>query len=347
MKKILWIILALIFVMTGFACSAPAISVDMFRPWNGVFEKATYEVSYYYYLENDQPQNSALEIIKDPLDDNKPKIKIASGTMDYIIEQADPENNTWKLSTNLAITYVPETDLSEEVLGEPEYTAFTNAKNQIGLEKLGKEDKMNSSVVFDMNAGKLFRPISVTKSFENLEYSFDYTARKFTYKLKDAEEQSKSYKAKEVKSGYDNEQLFLYVRALDKNSYGPGASMTISPVYNWTDAVGLKNPASYKINMSIDKEWKTIPVSESFLPYVQDKGMLTDDRLSVYEVTLSKASTNEAGTPLKVWYSKMNIDTNNIFADKLMIKAVQNTMDVSTVRKIFSVSYDIASLEIN
>lgn len=346
MKRILWIILSLIFAMTVFACSAPALNIDMSIPWHGVYEKATYEISYFYYLKSDQSGNDALsgKIIQDPLDDNKSKIKIASGTMDYIIEQVDQEKAIWKLSTDLTITYLTEDELSKDVL-DTEYDEFNRVKGYAGIKDFGATDTMSSTLVFSMDAGKLFRPISVTKSYDALDYTFDYTTRKFTYKLGDAEEKSQSYKAKEIKSGYDNEQLFLFVRALDKNTYGPGASMSLNRIYNWTDAVGNNSVTAYNINMSIDKDWKTIPVTESFLPYVEDM-VNAENRLEVYDVTLSKASTNEAGAPLKVWYSKMGIDTNNIYADKLMVKAVQDTMDVSSVRKIFSVSYDIASLEI-
>lgn len=346
MKKILWVILSLMFVLTGFGCSAPAVTIDMSKPWHGVYEKATYEVSYYYFLKNDQSANEALKdkIIKDPLENSQPKIQLGSGTLDYIIEQVDPNVNTWKLSTSLTMTYLPESDFSQDVMGT-EYDEFNRVKNYIGLKNFGTTDTMSSFVVFNMSQGKLFRPVSVTKTYNALTYSFDYTTRKFTYKFSDKDEQNKTFKAKEVKSGYDNEELFLFVRALDKNTYGTGSSLSISPVYNWTDAAQLNAVASYSINMSIAKETKTIPVTDSFMPYVEN--MVNDDkRLECYDVTLSKASTNQAGADLKVWYSKMGITDNDIYADKLMIKAVQNTMDVGSVRKIFSVSYDIASLEI-
>ncbi len=358
MKKILWLSLSLIIAIFSFACAAPAAYIDLVKPWHGVYEKATYDVSFYYYLKNDQTANANLKdkIILDPLENNAPKIKIASGTMDYIIEQDDETKNTWKLSTNLSMTYLPKEDFSEAVLGKEEYNNFVGAKAYLGIKNFGVTDTMSSTVVFNMNSDKLFRPISVSKSFNELskaenttdpitlDYSFDYTSRKLTYSYNGESQKTNSYKAKEIKSGYDNEQLFLFVRALDKESFATGSSLSINNVYNWTDATAIEEPTAYTINMSVDEKLKSLPVSESFLPQLE--GVATDSKLSVYDVTLSKSSTNQSGSPLKVWYSKMGISADGLFADKLMIKAVQETKDVSQVRRVFSISYDIAALEI-
>ncbi|HEY8389670.1 MAG TPA: hypothetical protein VIL26_01765 [Clostridia bacterium] len=357
MKKILWIIIALLVAMTSFACGAVPQTIDMFKPWQGTYEKAVYDVSFYYFLKTDQSNNANLsdKIVKDPLENNAPKIKFASGILEYIIEQVDEEKNTWQLTSNLTVNYLKDEDLSKDILGA-EYKDFVSAINYVGIKNLGVQDTMNSTVVFSMQTGKLFRPISVTKKYSDLskaesldkpyilEYSFDYNTRKYTYNL-NGEEKAKTFKAKEVKSGYDNEELYLFARALDKKTYGKGATLSVSPFYNWTDSIGSKTAAAYTINMSIDDEIKTISVTDAFLPYVQEL-VNTDNRLPVYDVTLAKASTYESGPSLKAYYSQYGINANNSYADKLMIKAVQNIMDVSQVRRTLAVSYDIASLEI-
>ena len=156
-----------------------------------------------------------------------------------------------------------------------------------------------------------------------------------------------TYKPKEIKSGYDNELLLLLTRSLDRQTFEPGYSASFSRVYNWTDAVDRDGAiTAYAIDINVHKDLKNIPMTDEFLPFVQEHIIPTENKLPVKEVQISKSSAYESGPSLTAWYSVMDVNADGSYAQSLMIKTVQNIFDVNTAQKAFSISYDIISLEI-
>lgn len=350
MKKIRAILSLLLIFVFVWGCGQPQIYINLTQPWQQTYEQSIYDVSFYYYLTQEHSNLQDI-IIKDSLD-NSAKIEIADGTLEYTIEQVDAQKNTWKLTANLKVEYLSKEEL--ENLLQDEFDSFENALKYTGVENLGVTDTMTSSIIFSMQKGRLFQPLKVSKKYDMpsaktyLDYTFDYQTRVLSYKYDEAESKI-TYKAKEIKSGYDNEQLLLLVRAVDRDSFQPGFSTNFSKIYNWTDTLDRGGmPTTYNINMSINRDEKNIPIKDDFLRFVENDITEVDNekRLPVYEVRLSNNSTYEAGPDLTAWYSQMDIFADDSYAKTVMIKTVQNLYDVSTTRKIFCMSYDITSIKI-
>jgi hypothetical protein len=351
MKKIRAILSLFLIFLFSWGCAAPAPYINLSQPWQGIKEKSVYDVSFYYYLDKDkQYPNLQDQIITDSLDD-KPRIEIADGELEYIIEQLDAQKNTWQLTSQLEITYLSKEDMQDKL--QDEYNSFESALGLAGIKNLGATDTMTSTVAFSMEKGKLFGPTKVTKNFDmpsaeiSLEYSFDYQSRTLSYAFGDDEQTKITYKPKEIKSGYDNELLFLLTRSLDRDSFVPGFSASFRNIYNWTDTVDRGGIImAYTIDINVHEDLKNIPITDEFLPFVEEQIIEGENKLPVKEVQISKSSAYESGPSLTAWYSVMDINADGSYAQSLMIKTIQNIFDVSTTQKVFCVSYDITSLEI-
>ncbi|HEY8419176.1 MAG TPA: hypothetical protein VIL03_01945 [Clostridia bacterium] len=352
MKKVYAILsLFLIFIML-WGCAPQAVYINLTQSWQKASETSVYDVSFYYYLidETKVPSEHQAKIIKDSLDTSA-RIEIADGELEYKIEQVDAQKNTWKLTSTLSIEYLQKEQL-QSILGG-EYADFEKSLGLTGVKNLGVTDTMTSTVTFSMATGELFKPLSVSKEFNmpsseiSLEYTFNYQTRTLTYKLNDKEAKT-TYKAKKLKSGYDNETLLLLIRSVDKTSFQKGYSAGFSRVYNWTDAVDSGGLMTFNpVNFQVGSDVKTIPIKDEFLAFVNNAVTVDgENRLPVYEVKISKSSSYEMGPALMAWYSEMDVNADSSYATKLMIKTVQNIFDVSTTEKRFSMSYDIVSLSI-
>lgn len=352
MKKLYAAISIILVMILLWGCTPQAAYINWTQSWHKATETSVYDASFYYYLKEEAKIPSAHKdkIIKDSLDE-KARIEIADGELEYKIEQVDAQANTWKLTSTLSIKYLSKEEL-QAILGG-EYEEFEKALTLTGVKKLGETDIMTSSVTFSMATGQLFKPLAVQKTFNmpsseiNLEYTFDYKTRVLTYKFND-EESKVTYKAKKLKAGYDNELLLLLIRSVDKTSFIEGYGASISRVYNWTDAVDRGGVMSaYPVNFKVSNDAKTIPIKDEFLPFVEKVETVEGEtRLKVYEVKISKSSSYEAGPALMAYYAQMDAKADSSYATRLMIKSVQNIFDVSTTEKRFSMSYDIVSLSI-
>lgn len=338
--------------MTG--CATPAAYYDIGMNWSGVREISTFEVARYYYLKTDQTNNETLDIVTDSIDD-APKIEIASGTLEYKIEQHNAVQKQWKLSQNLSVTFVDESKFNEAVLGN-EYEHFTNALEYSNT-VLGKTDTITSELVFSMNESSLLKPISLTKNYDmqstdvKLNYTFDYETRKLTG-TSNENNLNATFKVKEISGGYDNEQLFLFIRSLEKETFDVGKSISISKVLNWTDTAVYGTLSSSNLTISVGAETKTIPVNSAFESFVEDDDNAeptSEKRLSVFDVTINKNSTYESGPNIQLWFSTQKIIAGANDADNLLVKVSQHEYDINdpNIRKIFSTEYNITSLQID
>ncbi|HEY8423708.1 MAG TPA: hypothetical protein VIL23_02995 [Clostridia bacterium] len=352
MKKVKFLLSFILVMIMLWGCAAPAAYINFTQPWHKTYENSEYDVSFYYYLQDagSIPSEHKDKIIKDSLDQEE-RIEIADGKLQYTIEQDDAQKHTWKLTASLEITYLSEEELKNIL--DKEYDNFKNALPLTGITKLGAVDTMTSTVVFSMEKGKLYQPLKVTKEFDmpsaniSLEYAFDYQTYTFNYKLND-QKNTITYKAKKIKSGYDNEQLLLLIRSIDKDSFVAGYSANLARVYNWTDAADSKGLLmANSINIHVQNDLKSIPITDEFLPFAKDvKQIDNENRLGVYEVKIYKSSTYESGPALTAWYAQMDITADGSYATRLMIKNVQNIYNVTTAKKAFCISYDITSLKI-
>jgi hypothetical protein len=348
MKKVYAILSIFLILIMLWGCAPQAPYINLTQSWHASLETSVYDVSFYYYLK-DGSQVSDQYQITDSLDES-PRIEIADGELEYKIERIDAENNTWKLTSALSIEYLQKEEL-QNILGD-EYPDFEKDLGLTGVKKLGITDTMTSTLTFSMATGQLFKPLSVSKEFNmpssetTLEYAFDYKTLTLTYKVND-EEDEVTYKAKKVKSGYDNEMLLLLARSVDISSFQTGYNASFSRVYNWTDAVDSGGLLTFNtVNMQVVSE-KSIPIKDEFLAFADNADVENqENRLPVYEVKISKSSSYEMGPSLMAWYSQMDVNADSGHATRLMIKTVQNFYDVTTTEKRFSMSYDIVSLSI-
>ena len=319
MNKIRAILSLLLIFLFSWGCAAPPPYINLSQPWQGKIEKSVFDVSFYYYLDQDkQYPNLQDHIITDSLDD-KPRIEIADGELEYIIEQHDAQKNTWQLTSRLIITYLSKEDIQDML--QDGYNDFESALGLAGIKNLGLTDTMVSQTIFSMEKGKLFNPIKVTKTFDmpsaeiSLEFSFDYQTRTLSYAFGDDEQTKMTYKPKEIKSGYDNELLLLLTRSLDRQTFEPGYSASFSRVYNWTDAVDRDGAiTAYAIDINVHKDLKNIPMTDEFLPFVQEHIIPTENKLPVKEVQISKSSAYESGPSLTAWYSVMDVNADGSYA---------------------------------
>lgn len=352
MKKIstlLTLILILMFALTG--CSPAVATYDYAIPWDtaSMYEYTEYKISRYYYLPTGyNPSDLIKPHVINESGEELNKILIASGT--YTSEIFN-EGKNFVQKQNLVVNYVPQQTYTQEMLGDI-YQEFLEdmGKTETFAGAFGTQDKVSSTVIFSMEAGKNFTPISMEKIYDMksinqyVTVAYDYIANKLSYNL-DGTDKTLTFKAKKARGLKDNEQFITYLRAINKinNSYwGNDIDITINNVANWTDtALNSKDIMSYTLTASLSED--SLALSDEFRPFVTDAG--ADYKHDVFKAEIIKKSTKESGRPIIIYFSQNPIEYKNKKLNRLMLKYIQEEFDITTKTKLFATQYNLVAID--